>query len=180
MNNEYLFNLHSTLLSLKQRTEDELKSSGTLLKDDIVNFKNIGIEKPTLETVNELWNPIKGKIVSKEYTDLISIQSNSYPIFEEFIKYVVNTFDDINHIIEIISINLKKMKLFMERKINDFNFSIEINEPSINEKMTKLVQEVEERSRLVSTVNKDVKIGEINRLIEERKKMIRSLNDDLV
>ena len=64
MDNEYLFNLQSTLLSLQQRTEDELRSSNALLKDDIEIFKNNGQEKPTLESVNELWNPIKGGILS--------------------------------------------------------------------------------------------------------------------
>ena len=180
MDNEYLFNLHSTLLSLQQRTEDELKSSNSLLKDDIARFKNNGQEKPTLETVNELWNPIKGKIVSNAYKNLSEIQKNSYPIFEEFIKYVVNTHMDIDKMIEIISINLKKMTLFMKGEINDFNFSNEINESSINDKMTKLVQEVNVRGKSASIINREVKINEINALIQERKKMIRSLNDDLV
>ena len=171
--NEYLFNLQSTLLSLQQRTEDELRSSNALLKDDIEIFKNNGQEKPTLESVNELWNPIKGKIVSKEYTDLISIQSNSYPIFEEFIKYVVNDYNDISQIIEIISSNLKGLTLFMENKLTDFNFS---NKLSINDKMSKLDQEVTIRSDTVKTMNREVKIEELSRLIEERRMMVDSMN----
>lgn len=177
MDNEYLFNLHSTLLTLKKRTDDEIKNSKDLLNDDIVRFKQNKVQKPTLETVNELWNPIRGKIVSNEYTDLISIQRDSYPIFEEFVKYVVNTFDDIESIIQIISINLKNMNSFMERKSNDFIFSIKISDSSINDKMIKLVQEVEKREKLVKTVNREVKIGEINKLIQERNKMIEKLTD---
>lgn len=177
MDNEYLFNLHSTLLTLKKRTDDEIKNSKDLLNDDIVRFKKNKVQKPTLETVNELWNPIKGKIVSNEYADLISIQRDSYPIFEEFVKYVVNTFDDIESIIQIISINLKNMNSFMERKSNDFTFSIKISDSSINDKMIKLVQEVEKREKLVKNVNREVKIGEINKLIQERNKMIDKLVD---
>ena len=173
MDNEYLFNLQSTLLSLQQRTEDELRSSNALLKDDIEIFKNNGQEKPTLESVNELWNPIKGGILSNKYKDLIEIQNNSYPIFEEFIKYVVNDYNDISQIIEIISSNLKGLTLFMENKLTDFNFS---NKLSINDKMSKLDQEVTIRSDTVKTMNREVKIEELSRLIEERRMMVDSMN----
>ena len=67
---------------------------------------------------------------------------------------------DIDKMIEIISINLKKMTLFMKGEINDFNFSNEINESSINDKMTKLVQEVNVRGKSASIINREVKIND--------------------
>ena len=61
----------------------------------------------------------------------------------------------------------------MENKLTDFNFS---NKLSINDKMSKLDQEVTIRSDTVKTMNREVKIEELSRLIEERRMMVDSMN----
>ena len=179
-----LFNLHSTLLSLKKRTEDELLLSSDVLKDDIINFKNNSQQKPTLQDINNLWEPVKMNILSNKYKSLIEIQNNSYPIFEEFIKYVVNTYENIKQIIEIISINLKNITLFMEKELTDFTFSNEISKvdegSSINDKMNQLLKDIDIRKTSAKSINTEIKMEEINKLIEDRKKLIRELYDSLI
>ena len=184
MDNEYLFSLHSTLLSLKKRTEDELLLSSDVLKDDIINFKNNSQQKPTLQDINNLWEPVKMNILSNKYKSLIEIQNNSYPIFEEFIKYVVNTYENIKQIIEIISINLKNITLFMEKELTDFTFSNEISKvdegSSINDKMNQLLKDIDIRKTSAKSINTEIKMEEINKLIEDRKRLIRELYDSLI
>ena len=46
----------------------------------------------------------------------------------------------------------------------------------INDKMSKLDQEVTIRSDTVKTMNREVKIEELSRLIEERRMMVDSMN----
>ena len=72
----------------------------------------------------------------------------------------------------------------MEKELTDFTFSNEISKvdegSSINDKMNQLLKDIDIRKTSAKSINTEIKMEEINKLIEDRKKLIRELYDSLI
>ena len=72
----------------------------------------------------------------------------------------------------------------MEKELTDFTFSNEISKvdegSSINDKMNQLLKDIDIRKTSAKSINTEIKMEEINKLIEDRKRLIRELYDSLI
>tara|TARA_B100000029_G_C16920472_1_gene721155 strand:+ start:8 stop:508 length:501 start_codon:yes stop_codon:yes gene_type:complete len=166
MDNVQLFDLFSIANELKEKKRTEFERSKDILSGDIRIYRNQHPGGESLSQLNERLNLIKGDRRKEQI----------YPLFEDFIKFMVVTEPDIIKMIKIIYSNLEEIMAFINGKSNDFVFHIgqsdTINMNPFELKMQELEELIQKREKNVN----DLKVLGIEELIQKREQTIQQLN----
>ena len=166
MDNVQLFDLFSIANELKEKKRTEFERSKGILSEDISLYRNQNTGGESLSQLNERLNLIKGNRRKEQI----------YPLFEDFIKFMVVTEPDIIKMIQIIYLNLEEIMAFINGKSNDFVFHIS---QSDTKHMTPFELKIQELEELVQKREKnvyDLKVQGLEELIQKREQTIQQLN----
>jgi len=164
MDNVQLFDLFSIANELKEKKRSEFERSKDILSGDIRLYRNEHPESESLPQLNQRLNLIKGDRRKEQI----------YPLFEDFIKFMVLTEPDTIKMIKIIYSNLEEIMAFINGKSSDFVFHIGQSDTMnpFELKMQELEELIQKREKNVN----DLKVHGIDKLIQKRTQTIQQLN----
>ena len=146
MDNIELLEIFSIVNDLKKKRQSEIKKNEEYLSEDIRRFKEDEVEKPRLDVLNDQLNDIR------EDEDSETIKNILLPLFEMFVKCVINEIDDFNIILKIIEYNLENMISYINGNIPNFNFTLDTSSTDTfsTDKLSGIIPEINKVERLIS------------------------------
>lgn len=155
MDNIELLEIFSIVNDLKKKRQSEIKKNEEYLTEDIRRFKEDEVEKPRLDVLNNQLNDIREDENSETMKKLL------LPLFELFVKCVINEIDDFKIILKIIEYNLENMISYINGNIPNFNFTLDASSTD--------TLSTDKLSGIIPKINK------VERLISERESLVENL-----